>query len=1538
MVVSGLRGQVRKYSYMDNEVGCDLLCVLMFFFLVLWGLRRLWGRVVKSGSLLLIFFCMLNCHSGGLGGACDAASCLPSGGAGLQQEPGVEVVKRNWRRRRRFRCMLRCRRVGGQRRRQSRRISGVHKLPCVVLFEQVTWVHDECLAGGFSTGVQVLEPHFPEMQFPLLPCVDVAILEEESEKGNDFLSYQQRRAEEIEAISKAMEILSGGAGLGAAEKRFSSQGGDGEEDRAALGLVPDTSHEYRATVGDADGNGDGEEFEDAFDEDMATFEEVNECGEFLRGGRGGAAASARRAAERDGEGDLLSVLGNVLGRFGSSGKGEGKKKSKDGAAKGGGKGAKSGKFDLLQEIRTLVASQPDHPQLLRELGRIVGLASGKRAQRADAGAGGASSSSPGAGPVQAMQPDRRPDGRQSFYSLLTVKVGKDETKPAPKVRKGRLLPSQQYPTVVSAALLLAELDEGRIPVVSATVATVAEMLQMRALARAHSLSTGCAVLLSDVVEETKPVDAKMVWATTDLGVVKFFAVPLVEGGGGNLGSGRAGPRVIQVSTVPVVGTTEALRVTVLLDCVGSDVFKARGKDVTEDLRSFILKGIDAEIETYGFRVEKVQQTERLVGYIKCDKASAKVAYSRSGIGGFFLNKLAASSPEEGWVEWCAKTEGEGGLDYLARMLASKPALGLAFRSGTGASLGFRRAGKKETQWAAFGVPFSWGPGTMSKFLEERKWLAVADLKPPARRGQAWWFRATKPADWADDEDESVLYQAADMAITVRPWLPAPAKKVVAEAQSGRTTLAAWITQPKPQPPQQVQPMEEEEDAGIAGAAAEAASAAEAKADEDDILMNADAKKQRAEARAEAAKLPSAKRVCMGASLLAAPAASAGSSGASGSAAPPPPGGVVAETPLRDGPDSCRLWDVGGAGDCGYRAIMAGLASVNGADDATTIGQLHAGATSLRVKVAAALRESAAEWGPSYRPSPCTTVEIECGQIPQTAEALVEAVENRPGRWICARALVAAAAALKIVIVVWDIAPNGKWRMAARFVGTKSKTPKVVALALRAQHYFAIRASDMKDTWVTRSPFVRVPSEWLGRGAGLSGVSVDLFAGGSDTHDGNSEALALSDSGTLRRPAQPVLCRCSAGPHHCESVLSTQLEKLYGLCEGCNGDLGQGCGCPCDPCRAICDSAACRAGCGMSTARSSAPSAASCGTGVRRRIVGKVPLSIFAGGASSVSAAALRPLSRWSGRVKAPAKVSPLRARMGVLPGGSPTPRRVAVATVATSPEVQDFETFVLSFKNSFDPSVRVMDDLCKEELKCAVSRAMEWCTLHPAAKAVQVGKQKAVFTEATRRMSVLFQQAGDLYACPCGWRLPAPKDGSSAAANALRRAMARKHWASCQPAGGLYGREPNEEARLALRRQQVKRMAAASCAKSKDRYERFRELMPPEVLASAHVLNFGKAVQIKSNWHYECKRCGGCYGTGDVWRIACSATPPEERMLYSEFAAAARAAGARFQKIRRTKVAVQKRPVTKVRLGAGSRLRRLLPKVKPSREWATALV
>ena len=237
-----------------------------------------------------------------------------------------------------------------------------------------------------------------------------------------------------------------------------------------------------------------------------------------------------------------------------------------------------------------------------------------------------------------------------------------------------------------------------------------------------------------------------------------------------------------------------------------------------------------------------------------------------------------------------------------------------------------------------------------------------------------------------------------------------------------------------------------------------------------------------------------------------------------------------------GPQGSTLWDLKGAGDCGFRAIAASEAERNKAAREDSSNKIEALTKSLKAKLIQYLRAKKGEWEPSWIPYPYATTITEVGAIPCDVAEWLRAVEERPAIWACPLTIQACARVQHVDILIFE--PDGTEGKAVASIKAKSKySNKFIAIALRGRHFVDIEISTYKQEWETLLASDSDDHSWHGRGAAPREEQEQFLRGGGKyvatqssmrdllrpASDSSAATLVLPTKATQSHDTVPATC-------------------------------------------------------------------------------------------------------------------------------------------------------------------------------------------------------------------------------------------------------------------------------------------------------------------------------------------------------------------------------------------------------------------------------
>ena len=445
----------------------------------------------------------------------------------------------------------------------------------------------------------------------------------------------------------------------------------------------------------------------------------------------------------------------------------------------------------------------------------------------------------------------------------------------------------------------------------------------------------------------------------------------------------------------------------------------------------------------------------VVGYMVIHKKHLDEILKLSGQHGVFVKRLSKDVIEQPAVSWVVRDEKESDKDYFvrARKMADEKGVPMSFRQGGGNSLGLQTKGDsvQARAWNIFGLPTTWGPTTVAEWMTERGWKIQGGVRPPLNGRRPWFMHAVheqKP------ELTSFAYQFPYGNGNVRNISVRPYQKIrKAEAEPQRLVSNAWFGKDAPDPLND--PIEDDnvevQNKGTSPTIPFSLQVAETALD-----STCDSQ----DPNGENSKSPPKKKSKMS----------------------------VSETKFQiangcRGPDGFQLADLGGSGNCAWRALAWMISKQNGKwKNIGDVKDLEVKAKTLKAKANNFLLVSCTSWKDTWVPDPKATSVTEDGPVP-TCLAEFEKSLTRPMRWACGLQLAAAAQVQKCNIVIWKFLEENWVRVALLTGGHNYQKMPTIPIVLHKDHYFAISRTADK-------PF---PAEW-----GLDSEDLECFiCGASD---------------------------------------------------------------------------------------------------------------------------------------------------------------------------------------------------------------------------------------------------------------------------------------------------------------------------------------------------------------------------------------------------------------------------------------------------------
>ena len=614
-----------------------------------------------------------------------------------------------------------------------------------------------------------------------------------------------------------------------------------------------------------------------------------------------------------------------------------------------------------------------------------------------------------------------------------------------------------------------EIEEGKPPSAKIVEVTRAQADELMTLFMAHELKN-CGLQLAFVNEEPPP-GAKNAW----LHVAKRGTPPtakLIP----CLALGDSPPTLPAVATKKVDATSQEeaaiLRVTCDKQYISEDTWKkACGKPANAFHCVVEKRGVAKHIvSTYGWRILTASGLDdQISGFVKVDNAFRSNFLSMSGIEGWFIDSLAKHGPKPA-VEWIAPAIDESRSQYRERVVSEANDAGVALRQGKGVTLGIRAARPDSSKprpanWQIEGAPRSWSSNKTCDFLTANGWKDVTPIS------SGWVFRALAP-----DTALCHVYEIGECTIVVHLATPRTInrkQKLITRAGSDiRPAASKWakasgISAPtdtsKQVAPTQIdvdEHMEKQEEGK------RASSQPTGQSPEKKKLRSEDKKKSIAE------------------------------------------------------PFGFTQLDLGGQGDCAYRAAAVAYALATDRPLEEAKQKAKALGATLRAQVASHLKKHE-HFKDTWLPDKRWTLQTEGGAVPKTYKEWLEATA-RPQRWACGPTLIGIATRLQrnLIILKFD---NNEWNKVAfitPFENMKecqtAKQFPPLPLLLKDKHYTTLLPS--AEGWPASWNSTVQDQAWdanEARGGGKSSTSVGSWLPASSSA-GTKKTIQRSTDKSFRR--------------------------------------------------------------------------------------------------------------------------------------------------------------------------------------------------------------------------------------------------------------------------------------------------------------------------------------------------------------------------------------------------------------------------------------
>ena len=599
--------------------------------------------------------------------------------------------------------------------------------------------------------------------------------------------------------------------------------------------------------------------------------------------------------------------------------------------------------------------------------------------------------------------------------------------------------------ISTSQILVRELESGKEPTGAVVaVENLDQMAQFQSLAKAHQLKKVVTLVAKAMDEEpTNITNADTVWLPylSNLALVKAVVATTT----GVKAEVKGMEPIKNKKSASMTDDAVTLRIVVDLWLIDEE----RARDYLRShphasLHHIMKKTQCQEIKTHGWTTGP----DLLSGYCTLGAKDAAIVLSHSGKGGVFTSRLRQDVAQQPPVTWVRIEDKEGVMQYYQRVqqLAENAGVALARRSGGGNFLGYLQEDESDRNraWQIFGVPHHWGPQTVRGWLQETGWKVEQTPKPPNNKYRSWAFQGRidgqpKQTSYAYELDNN----GKSTHITIQHWFKKRTPTEEEKANEKRLRGARWCA----------------DDTDPIEAFAETISptvkfAPEVAETEMDVEATEGATKRSQDDQNKAASPEKKKTRKAGGGVKATPVLQGGCSG----------------------PEGSTLIDLGGGGDCGWRALAYMVATHNSPQNGDKVAdRIETLARTMRAKVVSYLVQHQDQWKTSWVPDNLANQTTEAGPPATCFKEFVDDVLQREKRWVCGLCLAGAALLQHCTIIVWEykgrldqVHLKQHWHRAAVIRGKETTKPVVIPIVLHFGHYYAVRLPNLRKSW---------PREW-----------------------------------------------------------------------------------------------------------------------------------------------------------------------------------------------------------------------------------------------------------------------------------------------------------------------------------------------------------------------------------------------------------------------------------------------------------------------------
>ena len=616
----------------------------------------------------------------------------------------------------------------------------------------------------------------------------------------------------------------------------------------------------------------------------------------------------------------------------------------------------------------------------------------------------------------------------------TNKGGKAESS-LPRFDLHRIWPAKAISTW---QILEKELEAGKEPTGSVVIVENADkMAEYQSLVAAHSLSRVVIMVTKAGDAEPKNVNnPKVVWLPYLSNLALARAVVATTTGAAAEVQGmdpikqdKSGPQAEELIT---------LRIVVDLWLIEEDKKRDYLREHPHASLHEMAKGKLKEIKTHGWVIGE----HVITGYCSLGVKEANIVLAMSGTSGVFTSRLRQDVAAQPPVTWVKVEEKESTFNYYRRVqqLAAENHVAIARRAGGGAFLGILKEDNSDRNraWQISGIPSFWGPQSVKVWLQECGWTVENALRPPNGRYKTWAFQGRCEGNGKQTQFAyGILNGEKVHHITINHWQKkrVPPKEEVEKEQKLRGSRWWSADDTDPIEAMEISPTQKFE-----------AKVADTVMDEEtqDPAGKRASIPEKPLPGSKKKKVDTPKPVLKGGSM---------------------------------GPEGSSLLDLGGSGECGWRALSCMIALHNSPHkdlDAIT-EKVDVLATTLRAKTINYLVQHRTRWQDSWTPDAAANTTTEAGEPADNLETFINTVLRREKRWVCGLCLAGVSLLQGCTIVVWQYVGNAEqthmreyWRRVAIIKGKESQKPVVIPVVLHYGHYYGLRYPALRRTW---------PKEW-----------------------------------------------------------------------------------------------------------------------------------------------------------------------------------------------------------------------------------------------------------------------------------------------------------------------------------------------------------------------------------------------------------------------------------------------------------------------------